>query len=172
MSTAYQKRIDQEPSSIRIGLIPILSVMAGSMLVLFIPYIASMPLLPPFGLMLLIAWRLIRPGIWPIWIGFPLGLFDDIFSGQPFGSAALLWSLVMIFIEILDNRFLWRGFWQDWLIAAVSIMLALIGGLLINNVIADAGNITILLPQIILSIFLYPLVLRIVAWLDRKRLTA
>ncbi|WP_164116764.1 rod shape-determining protein MreD [Sphingorhabdus sp. Alg239-R122] len=171
MNTVYQKRIDREPSSIRIGLIPIFSVMIGSMLVLFIPYIASMPLLPPLGLMMLIAWRLIRPGLWPIWIGFPLGLFDDIFSGQPFGSAAFLWSLVMIFIEIMDNRFLWRGFWQDWLIAAVSIMLALIGGLLINNIIADAGNLTILLPQIILSIFLYPLVLRIVAWLDRKRLT-
>ncbi len=169
MNTAYPKRIDRQPSTLRIIIIPIISVLLGSMTVL-VPYIASMPLLPPFGLMILIAWRLIRPGIWPIWIGFPLGLFDDIFSGQPFGSAAFLWSAVMIFIEIVDNRFLWRNFWQDWFLASLSIMLALVGGLWINKVISDAGNVTILLPQIILCIFLYPLVLRVVAWLDSKRL--
>jgi rod shape-determining protein MreD len=46
---------------------------------------------------------------------------DDIFSGQPFGSAGLLWSLAMLTIEIIDSRAIWRDYIQDWLIAALLI---------------------------------------------------
>ena len=169
MSAYYPKRINRGTSPFRANFIPVISVMLGSMTPL-LPLVASAPILPPFGLLILLAWRLIRPNLLPVWVGFPLGLFDDLFSGQPIGSAAMLWSVVYIFIEIVDYRYLWRGFWQDWFIAAISIILVLAGGVAVNNIIAAAGSFTIILPQIILSIFLYPLVLRLVARLDTRRL--
>ena len=47
----------------------------------------------------------------------PLGLFDDLVSGQPLGSAMLLWTLCFLAIDVLEQRLVWRDFWQDWLIA-------------------------------------------------------
>ena len=81
----------------------ILSVMAGSMATSTLPLVAGTPLLPPFGLLILLAWRLMRPGMWPAWIGLPLGLFDDLYNGQPFGSSAFIWSLCMIAVELVDR---------------------------------------------------------------------
>ena len=30
--------------------------------------------MPPFGLLVLLAWRLLRPELWRAWVGLPLGL--------------------------------------------------------------------------------------------------
>lgn len=135
-----------------------------------LPIIASGPIMPPFGLLLLIAWRLLRPGVWPIWAGVPFGLIDDIFSGQPIGSAVLIWSLLLISMDMIEQRYFWRNYWQDWLIAAVFVTFALIMGLLINNILIQNVHIRILMPQILLTISLYPLILRLVGYLDRVRL--
>jgi rod shape-determining protein MreD len=95
---------------------------------------------------------------------------DDLFSGQPFGSAGLLWSLAMLIVEIIDSRAVWRDYLQDWLIAALLITAVLLGGWWIAGIAHAAPEPTVLFPQIILSILLYPLVVRICARLDRWRL--
>lgn len=150
----------------RLG-VPIASVLLGS-LVTIVPVIALNPLLPPFGLMVLLAWRLLRPELFPIWAAAPFGLFDDLVSGQPMGSAVLLWTAAFFAIELFDTRLVWRDFWQDWLIAALALAFCLIGGRLIASPI-DAHVDTMLLVQILLSALLFPLIARLVAWLDRKR---
>ena len=53
---------DQPP--LRTVLVPILSTLAGSAMAI-LPIIATEPIIPPFGLMLLLAWRLLRPEMWP-----------------------------------------------------------------------------------------------------------
>jgi hypothetical protein len=55
----------------------------------WLPIIAPAPVPPPLGFLLLLAWRLLRPGLLPPWAGLPLGLFDDLYSGQPTGSGPL-----------------------------------------------------------------------------------
>jgi rod shape-determining protein MreD len=135
-----------------------------------LPIFTAQPLLPPFGLLMLLSWRLMRPGLLPVWSGVPFGLMDDVFSGQPFGSAALLWSLAMLIIEIIDSRAIWRDHIQDWLIASLLIIAALLGGLWIAGLAHAAPSPIVLLPQIALSILLYPLVVRICARLDSWRL--
>jgi rod shape-determining protein MreD len=97
--------------------LPWISTMLASM-VTFSPIVASAPVLPPLGFMTLLAWRLLRPTLLPVWAGLPLGLFDDLYSGQPFGSGIVLWSLTMLAMDVIDEKFLWRGFIQDWLTAA------------------------------------------------------
>lgn len=87
---AYGPRINREHSPLVALTIPWLSIMVGSLLpMLFIA--TALPLVPPTGFLMLVAWRLVRPGLLPVWAGLPLGFFDDLFSGQPLGSAILLW---------------------------------------------------------------------------------
>ncbi len=166
----YETRFDREPSMLKMLAIPIASVVLCSM-VTTLPFLTTQPLLPPLGLMMVLAWRLMRPGLLPVWSGVPFGLVDDIFSGQPFGSAGLLWSLAMLVIEIIDSRAIWRDYIQDWFIASLLIAAILLGGLWIAGLAHAIPSASVLLPQIILSILLYPLVVRICARLDSWRLT-
>lgn len=169
MRPAYRSRINRRASPWRTVSIPIASVVLGSMTPL-LPFIASAPVLPPFGLLMLLGWRMLRPGLWPIWCGVPFGMLDDIFSGQPIGSAVLIWSIILISMDLIDQRYLWRNYWQDWLLAALFIIFALLGGLAINNLLINDVDAITVVPQIILSVFAYPLTLRLVARLDHIRL--
>lgn len=148
-------------------LIPVASVMAGS-LVTITPFVATFPILPPFGLMMLIGWRLLRPDALRVWAPIPFGFFDDLVSGQPTGSAVMLWSMAFLAIDMLDQRLVSRDFWQDWVLAAGAIAFSLIGGRLIATGI-EAHVDTLLLFQVIVAVLLYPFVARLVAWLDHKR---
>jgi len=168
--SAYESRLNRSTHPFRIRAVPITSVLLASMLPSFLPIITSQPLVPPFGLMMFLSWRLMRPGLWPIWAGLPFGLFDDIFSGQPMGSAALIWSFAMLSMEMLDSRAIWRDHWQDWLLGSVIIILALLIGLWFVSLGLNSAGAIILLPQIILSILLFPMVVRFCARLDGWRL--
>ncbi|GAA0729621.1 rod shape-determining protein MreD [Sphingomonas japonica] len=143
-----------------------LSVMLGSLITL-VPVVATIPVLPPFGLLMLMGWRLHRPDIFRTWACVPLGLFDDLVSGQPLGSATMLWTLCFLAVDVIDTRLVWRDFKQDWLVAAGAIGFALIGGRLIA-VPLGAHVDTLLMLQALASVALYPLVTRMCAGLDRR----
>lgn len=164
-----RSRIDREPSALRITGAPILATMAGSMTPL-LPIIATAPTMPPFGLLMFIAWRLRHRTLWPIWIGLPLGLWDDIFSGQPIGSSMLLWTLVMLGLDVIDRRMVWRDFWQDWGLAALLSALVLTGGLMIANATGGDTAWPLIAPQILISIAVFPMMARLCAVLDYWRL--
>ena len=93
----YESSFDREQSLLKMLAIPMASVILASM-VTTLPVFSAGPLLPPFGLLMFLSWRLMRPALLPIWSGVPFGLMDDLFSGQPFGSAGLLWSLAMLIV--------------------------------------------------------------------------
>ena len=155
---------------LRARLTPTISVLVGSLFTIA-PVVADAPVLPPFGLLMLIAWRLLRPDYWPIWAAAPFGLFDDLLSGQPAGSGVLLWSLIFIAVEAVDRWLVWRDYWQDWLIAAAAIAFALFGGLMLVLFSGGGGHALLIVPQVIMSILFYPLAARTAAALDRWRLS-
>lgn len=165
-----RRRINRRSSELVARGVPWASVMFGSFLPAVL-WVASAPILPACGLLVLIAWRQMRPGLLPVWAGLPLGAFDDLYSGQPFGSAVLLWSLVMLLLETIEARFPWRGFRTEWLVAALLIAATLLLGIFIANTAGGATPIWVVAPQVALSILCYPLVARLVAALDRFRLT-
>lgn len=156
-----------EPSPIALWAIPVASVMLGS-LVTILPLIATFPVLPPFGLMMLLAWRLLRPETIRIWYPLPFGFFDDLVSGQPLGSAMLLWTLGFLIVDLLDRRLVSRDFWQDWVLAAGAIAFCLIAGRLLATPLAAHVD-TLLLFQVVAAVLLYPFVARLVASLDARR---
>ncbi len=108
MSRRYATRIARPRTALHIRGTPIISVLLGSMIVALVPVVAQTPLLPPFGLMVFLGWRMLRPEIWPLWIGAPLGLFDDVMSGQPIGSAMFLWTAILLLLDFENQRHVWR----------------------------------------------------------------
>ncbi len=169
MARRYQSRLERAPTSwVLIG-IPVVSVMLGS-LVTLLPQLATAPTMPPFGLMVLLGWRMLVRDLWPAWIGVPLGLFDDLFSGQPLGSAACIWTILLLLMELFDRRMMWRDYKQDWIIASSMIAGALVIGFMFANM-GGAGGSSLLLmgPQILLSALCMPLVVRFCSGLDRLR---
>lgn len=142
------------------------SVMIGSLLACVTPLIATVPIAPPFGLLVLIAWRLRRPDAFRTWVPVLLGLFDDLVSGQPLGSAMLFWTLATLAIAVLETRLVWRDLRQDWLVAIAIIAGCLIGGRLVATPLGAHVDAAVLL-QIVASAALYPIAARLVARLDR-----
>lgn len=168
-SDQYGSRINRVHSPALGYGIPPLTVLLASVLPSLV-LTSSIPYMPPLGFLMLLAWRIVRPGLFPAWIGFSLGAIDDLFSGQPFGSAILLWSLAMIAIELIETRFPWRSFVQDWgVISGMIALYALLGAFLSGAPVTVHGLIA-LVPQIIISVLLFPLLARQVARLDRLRL--
>jgi len=166
---AFGSKINRDHSALLAFGVPWLSIVVASLTPL-LPIIASAPVVPPLAFMLLLAWRLMRPGLLPLWAGLPLGAFDDLFSGQPFGCGILLFSLTLIGIELLDARFPWRNFWQDWAIAIALIAAYLVIAALVSGAQVDRGMLVALVPQFGLSVLTFPIIARIVSMLDRLRL--
>lgn len=165
----FRRRINRAPSPVLARGVPWLSVMLASLLPGWL-FMASAPYVPPFGFLVLLAWRQLRPGLLPVWAGLPLGFFDDLYSGQPLGSAILLWSTAMIVLELIELRFPWRNFALEWLLATALIVVYIVLSLGAANAAGGNTPLAVLAPQVILSVLLYPFVGRIVALLDRFRL--
>jgi rod shape-determining protein MreD len=165
-------RLGRNPSRFRLAGIPFITVMLGSS-VTALPLIAQSPVMPPFGLLVLLSWRLLRPDLWRAWIGLPLGLFDDMMSGQPIGSAMFLWTVMLMGIDAIEHRMIWRSYRQDWLIACFATIFCIVGGLFFARI-TGGGDVRFLLvaPQMLWTILLFPFVVRQCARIDRWRVMA
>ena len=143
------------------------SIAMGS-LATILPIVATVPILPPFGLMMMLGWRLRRSDALPPWSAALFGLFDDLVSGQPLGSAMLLWTMCFLAIDVIDTRLVWRDFWHDWLIASGAIAFCLIAGRLLASSFGAHVD-TVMLFQIVVAAAFFPLIVRLCAILDVKR---
>lgn len=163
------RNINREASPLLSTLVPYASIVLGSILPTIV-VASTIGFVPPLGFLLLIGWRLMRPGLLPSWVGLPLGAIDDLFSGQPFGSAILLWSLTMLAFEWFEARFPWRGFAQDWLAAIIATALYVILAVATSGASLSPALLGAMLPQLLLSLLLYPIIAQMVSSLDKFRL--
>lgn len=162
-------RIGRDPSKFRRIAVPIAITMLGSLMAL-LPFIAVAPLMPPLGLLFFLSWRALHRHIWPVWIGLPLGFWDDIFSGAVMGSAMLMWTLILIGYEIIDRRMIWRDFSHEWALSSVVIVISLLTGLLIATATGGSFLPHLLVPQALISILAFPLITRLCGFFDAWRL--
>lgn len=168
-SGGARPRINRAPSPLLAYTLPWLTILLGSLVPGWL-LIASAPVLPPVGFLVFVAWRQLRPGLLPIWAGLPLGLFDDLFSGQPFGSGILLWSSAAIALELVEAFVPWRNFLTEWLVAIGLIIAYIILSLALTDLAGAGAPLHIVVPQIVISVLAYPLVGRFIAMVDRFRL--
>lgn len=148
---------------------PWLTILLGSIVPSWL-MVASAPVMPPLGYLIFLSWHQLRPGLLPIWAGLPLGLFDDLFSGQPFGCAVLLWSASSIVLDLVETRLPWRNFVIEWLVANGLILAYIVLCLGLANFGGADAPLRVIVPQIVISVLAYPLVDRFVAIADRFRL--
>jgi rod shape-determining protein MreD len=154
---------------LRAHVVPVASTVAGSALAA-LPVIADAPVLPPFGLMMALSWRLLRSEIWRAWMALPLGLADDILTGMPLGSGAVVLTACFLAFDAMETRPIWRDFWQDWLITATALAFCMVAGWGIVHFVGGSGSIMLIGPQLVIAIFCVPLTVRVCAALDRWRL--
>lgn len=161
-------RFATPPSATRLALVPALSIAAASLLVLT-PVVLSAPLLPPFGFALLLGWRLLRDDLLPPWAGLPLGLFDDLWSGQPLGSGVALFTAALLVMEAVDRRFLFRTRWEDWGLGAALLCGYCVGAAIFALLLGPVPTLPFLVPQMLVSALAFPMIMRVAAWLDGWR---
>ncbi|HYI47692.1 MAG TPA: rod shape-determining protein MreD [Allosphingosinicella sp.] len=150
--------------------VPSLSTGAAVLLGAIMPLVATAPLLPNLGFLMLITWRLVRPEIWPAQVALGFGLAADIVSGAPLGQSMLLWTLVFLGFDSLDSWLGVRDYWLDWGAAAAAILFHGLGVWYIALLMGSDTLLWIMVPQLVLSILAYPVAARLVLALDRWRL--
>lgn len=170
MARHPRSRIGREPSPVQLQAIPIATTILGSMLPT-LPMIATAPVLPPLGFLSLLAWRLLHRNLWPVWMAIPLGLFDDLLSGNPLGSSMMLWTICFLLLELLDRRMLWRDFRQEWAIASLMVIGFISAQLGIAHMLGGKTPFIVMVPQMVISILAFPLVARACVAIDRWRLS-
>ena len=149
--------------------VPTGSTIAASLLAL-LPLVPSAPLIPEIALLVVIAWRLLRPEIWPAYMALPLGLFNDLVAGHPIGQSMALWTLIFLACDYVDSRLGFRDYWMDWLIAAAAILFHAAAVWEISALMGARTGFSVLLPQTVAAILAYPFLARLVLALDRWRL--
>ena len=81
----------------------------------------------------------------------------------------MMFSAAMLAIELVDMRFPWRGFAQDWAIAAAITVMYIVATTLVSGSRLSLPLFAAVLPQLLLSIVAYPFIAFIVSRLDRLR---
>jgi rod shape-determining protein MreD len=160
---------EEQVARLRGQVLPVVSTVIGSAVTL-LPIVAGTPILPPFGLLMALAWRLLRPEMWPPWAALFLGLADDLLSGAPLGTAATLWTIAFLGFDMVDAQSMWRDYWLDWWLASVAILFCCLGDWLITDFVTGAGPVWTMLPTLAIGIIIFPGVAWICTRLDRWRL--
>lgn len=148
---------------------PIASTMIASSLAL-LPIVSTSQILPNFGLIALLSWRLLRPELWTARMGLVLGFAHDLITGGPLGLAISLWTALLLMFDFVDGKLLWRDYWIEWFLAAVAIALASAAEWKVADLMDAAGPIRTILPHILISVLFFPAMLKLVVALDRWRL--
>lgn len=152
-----------------VTIIPAASVLAAASISL-LPIVAERGGWPDFGLLMLLAWRLLRADAWPAWWAAPLGFFNDLVTGTPIGLSVTLWTAVMLAMDLVDRRTQWRDYWIEWGVAAVLILAAETAEWKVAAWSGAPVPFAHMLPAIVISILAFPLLAHIAASLDRWRL--
>jgi rod shape-determining protein MreD len=165
---APKRRIGQGPVQFA-AFAPAASVVIASLLCT-LPIISDSGWYPDFGFLVMISWRLLRSDPWPSWWTIPMGLVNDLFTGAPIGVSVALWSATMLALGLIDRRTMWRGYWTEWVLAAV---LLAINELIQWRTAALMGAdlpIAVMIPPFLVSVCAFPLAAWIVSRIDRWRL--
>lgn len=163
-----RRRLNRGPRP-GVTIIPAASVVAASALAI-LPVVADRGGWPDFGLLMLLAWRLLRADAWPAWWAAPLGFVNDLLTGQPIGLSVSLWTAIMLAMDLVDRRTQWRDYWIEWALAALLILGAEAVEWKVAGWAGAAVPFAHMVPSIILGVLAFPLFAHIAASLDRWRL--
>ena len=149
--------------------VPAFTVMAGSLLSA-LPIVSMTGWFPDFGFLMLIAWRLLRSDVWPSWWAAPLGLFNDLATGNPIGLSMAVWTAAMLILDLTDRRTQWRGYWLEWILAALLLLGNEAAEWRVAQIMGASLPFRTVLPPLLISVLAFPVFAFIVSRIDRWRL--
>lgn len=149
--------------------IPAATVVAASLLSA-LPIVTISGWYPDFGFLVLIGWRLLRADPWPAWWAAPLGLANDLITGSPVGQSIALWTAVMIALDLVDRRTMWRDYWIEWALAALLLFANESFEWWVAGLQGAPFAFRFVLPPLLISVLAFPIAAWAVARLDRWRL--
>lgn len=165
---APNRNINQGPVT-GARLVPAGSVLLASLLNA-LPIVSMSGWYPDLGFLVLIGWRLLRSDAWPAWWAAPLGLFNDLVTGHPIGFSIALWTAAMLLLDLADRRTMWRGYWLEWILAALMLLANEAAEWRVAQVMGASLPFRAVVPPLLISILAFPVVAWIVSRLDRWRL--
>lgn len=149
--------------------VPAATVVVGTLLSTM-PLVVESGWFPDFGFLVLIAWRLLRPDVWPTWWAAPLGLVNDLVTGYPVGLSVTTWTFAMLALDLLDRRTIWRDYWIEWALASLLILLNETMQWLVASWMGATVPYSAMIPPLLISIAAFPVVAWVVTRADRWRL--
>lgn len=165
---ASNQRIGQGPIA-GAQYIPAASVVAASLLSC-LPMVALSGWFPDFGFLMLIGWRLYRSSVWPSWWAAPLGLANDLITGDPIGLSMSVWMAAMLALDVLDRRTAWRDYWIEWALAALLILMSEAAQWQVAAWTGARVPFSAMIPPVLIAIAAFPVVAWLVSRIDRWRL--
>ena len=149
--------------------VPAISVIVASLLTA-LPIVSTSGWYPDFGFLVLISWRLLRADAWPAWWAAPLGFFNDLMTGHPFGFSVALWTVSMLVLDLVDRRTMWRGYWLEWALATLLLFGNETAEWRIAQVMRASLPFVTIVPPLLIAALAFPVFAWLAARLDRWRL--
>ena len=149
--------------------VPAASIVVASFLSA-LPIISMSGWYPDFGYLVLISWRLLRADPFPPWWAAPLGLVNDLFTGNLIGFSVTLWAATMLALDLIDRRTMWRDYWIEWVLAAVLLTIDQWLQWRLARLLGADVPFLAMVPAIVISICVFPLSAWIVSRIDAWRL--
>lgn len=165
---ASRRRFGQGPIPFA-EFVPAATVVIASLLAA-LPFVSPTGWFPEFGYLVLIGWRLLRSDPFPAWWAAPLGLINDLFTGNPVGFSVALWSATILALDLIDRRTMWRDYWIEWVLAAVLILLHEFLQWQLAAAMGAPLPFVSILPTVVISILAFPIAAWLVSRFDRSRL--
>lgn len=165
---ASKRRIGQGPVP-GARYVPAASVLLASLLAA-LPIVSTSGWYPDFGFLVLIAWRLLREDAFPAWWAAPLGLFNDLVTGHPVGLSISMWTAAMLLLDVADRRLMWRGYWLEWVLAALLLLANEAAEWNVARVTGAQMPFAWIFPPLLIAVFAFPIAAWLVSRLDRWRL--
>lgn len=148
--------------------VPLISVVVASGLTT-LPIVARIGWWPDAALLMLLAWRIRRADCWPSWAAAVLGLANDVIGGGPVGLSVALWPFIMLAMDVIDRRTMWRDWRIEWIIAAGFVILSEFLEWRVASMAGAPVRFTLIWPAMLVGTLCYPIASALVSWLDRWR---
>lgn len=149
--------------------VPALSVALASALAV-LPIVAVHGWWPNAGLLMLLAWRMLRADVWTAWVAAPLGLWNDLVTGSPLGLSVALWTTFMLAMDVIDRRTMWRDYWIEWALATLLIALAELAQWRVAALAGATVRLASEWPSVLIAVLCFPVAAYLVRWIDRWRM--